>query len=509
VGADSVDRNLDTYSNNRTSLRVVQPVFVGLVIALALSFVQCKANAESRIEYRRRSPEGGVLYKVLQENVNTFFDRVDSDPNKTGLPFHVKKELLDYLDCGVLARGFIRVYCESCSRNQLVALSCKHRGFCPSCGGRRMRERSLHLVERVFPQVPIRQWVFSVPISVRYLLAYRPEILTEVLSIYVGTISGFIKKQARENGFRKVHTGSVTVIQRAGSALNLNIHLHGLFLDGYFARDASGHLQFHKIKAPTNEEMGKLVGRMKDKVHRKLRRLGLFEDSQDEGTTFENFLAASVRYRTVTGERAGQRLRMLGSDPCKEIEFELRGKRCAAIDGFSLHANTRIGAKNRIGLEKMCAYISRPPLSSERLSRRANGDLLLRLKQPFADGSTYILFEPMELVEKLAALVPPRWANLARYHGCFAPRSKVRREIVPDTSDKSRIAYSKWSEILKRSFGIDIFQCSFCGGKTRVTAAILEGDSVKAILKSLGLPTEAPEPYPARASPQEEFSWGA
>lgn len=175
--------------------------------------------------------------------------------------------------------------------------------------------------------MPVRQWVFSVPISVRYLLAYRPGILTEVLSTYVETISGFIKKQARENGFRKVHTGSVTVIQRAGSALNLNIHLHGLFLDGYFARDASGH-------------------------HRKLRRLGLFENSQNEGTTFENFLAASVRYRTVTGERAGQRLRMLGSDPCQEIEFELRGKRCAAINGFSLHANTCIGAKNRIGLEK-------------------------------------------------------------------------------------------------------------------------------------------------------------
>ncbi len=471
--------------------------------------MQCDATAKRNIEYRRRNPQAGVLYQVLQENLNTFFDQIDSDPDKNGLPVHVKKELRDYLDCGVLARGFIRIYCESCQRNQLVALSCKCRGFCPSCGGKRMRERSLHLVDRVFPRAPIRQWVLSVPFEVRYLLAYKPDLLTQMLNIYVRAISAFIKKQARENGHRRAHTGSVTLIQRAGSALNLNIHLHGFFLDGYFARNSFGKLKFHKIRAPTNEQMGKLLNQIKNKIKRRLHRLGYIDDPNDDASAFESCLAASVRYRTATGERAGKRLRMLGQDPYREIEVKFNGKRCAAIDGFSLHANTRISAKNRIGLEKMCAYISRPPLSAERLSRRGNGDILLRLKRPFADGTTYVLFEPLELIEKLAALVPPRWANLARYHGCFAPRSKVRREIVPDSTRTQSVASSKWSEILKHSFGIDIFQCSYCGAETKITAAILEGDSVKAILKSLGLPTEAPKPYPARASPQERFDWGA
>jgi hypothetical protein len=79
------------------------------------------------------------------------------------VPGFVVKELRAFLDCGILARGFVRVHCDTCGMDRVLPLSCKGRGFCPSCGGRRMADTAAHLVDHVFPEVPVRQWVLSVP----------------------------------------------------------------------------------------------------------------------------------------------------------------------------------------------------------------------------------------------------------------------------------------------------------------------------------------------------------
>ena len=136
-----------------------------------------------------------------------------------------------FLDCGILANGFLRLRCEDCHHEKLVAFSCKRRGFCPSCGARRMAETAAHLADNVIPRQPVRQWVISFPIPLRILLASQPQLLSPVLQVIHRTISSFLIKQA---GFRadEAHTGAITLIQRFGSAANLNIHLHCLFLDG-------------------------------------------------------------------------------------------------------------------------------------------------------------------------------------------------------------------------------------------------------------------------------------
>jgi len=79
------------------------------------------------------------------------------------LPDYVAREFEAYLKCGRLEHGFLRVRCESCHHEKLVAFSCKRRGFCPSCGARRMADSAAHLVDEVLPKRPIRQWVLSVP----------------------------------------------------------------------------------------------------------------------------------------------------------------------------------------------------------------------------------------------------------------------------------------------------------------------------------------------------------
>ncbi len=123
---------------------------------------------------------------------------------------------------------------------KLVAFSCKKRGFCPSCGARRMAETAALLADEVLPERPLRQCVLSLPMALRFLLATRPVVLSAVLGAVYRTISGHLLTRA---GLTRAsdHAGAVTLIQRFGSALNLIVHFHKIFLDGVFvAVDGSG-----------------------------------------------------------------------------------------------------------------------------------------------------------------------------------------------------------------------------------------------------------------------------
>jgi len=105
------------------------------------------------------------------------------------LPDYVRQEFDEYLKCGRLGHGFLRVQCETCHAEHLVAFSCKRRGFCPSCGARRMAESAALLVDEVLPHEPMRQWVLSVPFPLRFLFASQPKIMGKALGIVYRTIA--------------------------------------------------------------------------------------------------------------------------------------------------------------------------------------------------------------------------------------------------------------------------------------------------------------------------------
>jgi hypothetical protein len=107
----------------------------------------------------------------------------------------VERELRAFLKCGILAHGFVRVHCDACGCDRLGALSCKERGFCPSCGGRRMAETAAFLVDQVLPRAPVRQWVLSLPIELRYRLAYDSQRAPDGGSC--GSASASIRKKPR------------------------------------------------------------------------------------------------------------------------------------------------------------------------------------------------------------------------------------------------------------------------------------------------------------------------
>jgi ribosomal protein S27E len=206
--------------------------------------------------YVRHRPETTLLYQVVREYWPEFQAELASQGKH--LPAYVTKEFDEYLKCRRLEHGFLRVRCESCHDEKLVAFSCKKRGFCPSCGARRMADSAALLVDEILPYQPMRQWVLSVPFPLRFLFASNPAVMGKALGIvYRGIATQLVHKA----GYTKTsaQTGAVTLIQRFGSALNLNIHYHMLFLDGVYIADKYGVSRFRRVKAPTSDELSRLT----------------------------------------------------------------------------------------------------------------------------------------------------------------------------------------------------------------------------------------------------------
>ncbi len=202
--------------------------------------------AKTYAEYKRHEPEETILYKILEDHSHTFFDLLGGDPDRKSLPDFVRREFDKFLKCGVLSEGFVRLKCDDCIHSIILAFSCKCR-FCPSCAGRRMSERSIHLADNVIPFVPTRRWVLSVPFELRYRMASDDKLLKEVNKILCDEINSYLRKEARKLGIKGGEAGIVSYLQRAGSALNLNLHFHLLAIDGIYTVDGEGDPLFHRI----------------------------------------------------------------------------------------------------------------------------------------------------------------------------------------------------------------------------------------------------------------------
>ncbi len=173
--------------------------------------------------YRRREPERTLLHATVRAHWKTFLAEVE-EGGETGasLPRFVVGEFERYLACGILAHGFARVRCTACGDELLVALSCKGRGFCPSCTTRRMHDTAAHLVDRVIPRVPVRQWVLSLPRCARFLLARDLQLVTRTLDIALRAIFAHQRLRARRAGALAPQAGAVTFVHYAELGITRN-----------------------------------------------------------------------------------------------------------------------------------------------------------------------------------------------------------------------------------------------------------------------------------------------
>ena len=99
--------------------------------------------------------------------------------------------------------------------------------------------------------------------------------------------------------------------------------------------------------------------------------------------------------------------------------------------GFSLHAGVSAKASQRDKLERLCRCITRPSISEKCLSLSTQGKVRYELKTPYRDGTSHVVFEPVDFIAKLAALVTKPRVNLTRFHGVLAPNSKHRAWVTP------------------------------------------------------------------------------
>lgn len=200
------------------------------------------------------------------------------------------------------------------------------------------------------------------------------------------------------------------------------------------------------------------------------------------------------------------------------LDADFKKTLCADIDGFSLHAAVRCSADDRHGQEQLCRCITRPALANERVQTNAAGQVALKLKTAWRDGTTHLVMSPLEFMQRLAALAPRPRLHLIRFHRVLAPNAKLRALVVPQPAEppaqaavparcEASCAHHRpvrlsWARLLKRVFEIDIEHCPNCGGELKIIAAILEQPVIEKILTHLGLQARAPPRAPARGSQQ-------
>ncbi len=469
--------------------------------------------------YRRRRPEETALFQVLLEHLPSFIERLEAEGGS--IPRFVKRELQRFLACGIPARGFVRVRCPVCKRDEPLAFSCKGRGICPSCGGRRMGDIAANWIDRVLPDVPMRQWVLSLPYRLRYLMAFDHRVVTIVLGAFLRALFAWQRLRAKRLGVAGGRGGAVTAIQRFGSALNLNPHIHSLAFDGVFIEGQTDlPPRFVELPPPTDTEVAHIVTAVRQRVNRALSRAGYpTEDhstepdplSLDEPVLAAAY-AASVQSRVAFGPRAGQLVQRFGGSHGLP-QVEVRSPRCAQLEGFNLHANVAVSAGDRDRLENVCRYMCRGAIANDRLEWSSDGQsLTYRLKRPWTDGTTHFTFEPLELIEKLCALIPFPHKNLIRYHGVLAPNAHLRplivlrpEQVLPEPRPRRR----PWTELMLRVLLINSLCCGNCGSEMAQISTITQPDVIKPFLACIDLPSSPPTIKPARPPPelQEPFDW--
>ncbi len=265
-----------------------------------------------------------------------------------------------------------------------------------------------------------------------------------------------------------------------------------------------GFARFRWVKAPTSAELTQLARTIAHRIGRFLERQGLLErdaensylagEGVDEGP-MDPLWGHSITYRIAVGPQQGRKVFTLQTLPASDEPF---GEQ---VGGFSLHAGVAARADERKKLERLCRYISRPAVSEKRLSLTSGGNVRYQLKTPYRDGTTHVIFEPLDFIARLAALVPKPRVNLTRFHGVFAPNSQYRVRVTPAKRGKGgkrlskgdsdeptaaeRRASMSWAQRLKRVFNIDIETCQACGGAVKIIACIEDPVVIEKILTHL------------------------
>ena len=472
--------------------------------------------------YNPRHPERTLLYKTIAEHFETWHALASAGQfdgqgdHHTPKPY-VRQAFRKYLECGIFAHGFARAWCDDCGHDYFVAYSCKGRGVCPSCNTRRMVETAAHLTDHVFPRLPVRQWVLAVPKRLRYFMQRDGAALNMVLRIFLQVIAQSL--QTHSPGAANVdkaalHIGAIAFIHRFGSSLNGHVHFHVCVVDGVLEEVAGqGDAEADAQSSPPGI---------------------VFHPASAIDATAVAQVQTDLRRRIL---RAFVGRGLLESCDAKEMLGYQHS-------GFSVNAGVCIEAHDRAALERLLRYCARPPFAMERLRKEGAALVYRCAKQRSEPGSDKrgakvdeLHLTPLELIDRIAALVPPPRTHRHRYFGVLAPNSPLRAaavalaqpakqvavqtdpaitgEGVPGVTPlghaisptpepappKGSPAHYLWAVLIARIYEVFPLLCPLCGGQMRLIAFITEGTQIRKILDHIGVDLEPPHISPARGPP--------
>jgi len=384
------------------------------------------------------------------------------------------------------------------------------------------------MVESVLPEVPLRQWVCSLPWRLRYLCGFDRVLCSEVLNAFVSEVMRALRFAAKRvlglASVEQAHPGAVTFVQRFDSALRLNVHFHTLAIDGIYVEEDDGALAFHALPEPTAAEVHDVARRTAGRVAKILKRHGrslegLCEgasDSEQNDTLSDEQLAlascygAAARGVGLFGERAGEpTLRLVRPEFGRDVEP------VAEVLGFNVHAKVAIDGRDRNRVERVCRYLGRPPIAQDRLEQQGDGRLRYTMKKQWRDGTHALVFEPLDLLARLCAMIPPPAFHMIRFHGVLSSHARLRSQVVPHPPADSPPAQSRqldlfadneelrcvrkpWAWLVRHVFVEDVSRCPKCSGPMRWLEVASTPDAIANLLARHGL---APAPAPRTRAP--------
>ena len=365
-----------------------------------------------------------------------------------------------------------------------------------------MAETAAHLADHVFPRLAVRQWVLSVPKRLRYFLQRDGVALNTALRIFLRVIQGSLHQHcpgAAQVDNAALRIGAVAFIHRFGSSLNTHVHFHVCVVDGVF----------EKVQDDVNAA-----------------------PAVPQGVIFHP--ASGLDATVVAQVQAAARTRILRAFVGRGLIESFDAKEMLAYQhsGFSVDAGVCIQSQDRAGLERLLRYCARPPFAMDRLRQRG-ADLVYHCPKPQTGGKQAdLVLTPLELIDRIAALVPPPRTHRHRYFGVLAPNSPLRAAVTalaqavpmrarqvpavqsaatagapgaaqpPAPEPAKRFpAHHLWAVLIARIYEVFPLVCPICAGQMRLIAFITDGAEVCKILEHIGVDSQAPRISPARGPP--------
>ena len=331
------------------------------------------------------------------------------------LPSFVTGELSAFVTCGDFRHGFVLARCRHCAEELRVPFSCKGRGVCPSCIGRRMAEGAALMVDHRLPAVPYRQWVLSFEGSMAVRLGYDSNLLRRVCQRFAHRIMAALRRHTKRAhdlaSVEPLHPGLVIVVQRFRYDLGLYVHLHALVTDGCFTQPADGtDVRFLPAAGLDTAALSDVLSAL----HRDL------ADDSDEPPAVDDALAACVQ------------VGLSGSGPVVSDEQPPASRPMTVCRfGMQLHAASTVDGRDRKRLERVCRYLLRPPFAHDAIEALPDGRVRIHFSRPTRVGARFTTITRDTFLARLAALVPPPRFNTVRYYGVLAGRHHFRPLVQP------------------------------------------------------------------------------